>query len=407
MRQEVKTQSPWVILACAWLLGFAMFAPTVCVPPIMNIIKETLHLSHSQVGLIFAVPLITVAAFAIPSGALADRIGIRKAAGIGAIVMIVGSLLRGSSASFVSLLAYTFLYGAGFGLVFPNLPKLVGTWFPSEKIGMATGIYSTGVVIGCAVPLAITLPLVFPITHTFQGVLYLWSIPAIIAAIVWWILVRDSPDGSVQNKSKEQGRRPSYKIWSNRTLWMVTILFFINNVANYTWTGWTPQLMLNKGASADLAGLIASLYFWVAIPTVFIVPWASDRIGLRKPFLWTSFILLLLASISAIYTPLQLGWFIVAAAGIALAAQFSIMLILPPELVPAEGVGRASGMMLSVAYIGGLVGPWLAGYIIDLTGSLDLHLIILGGLAAVAVYLAFKLPETGPKLRRFKQAPLL
>ena len=68
-----------------------------------------------------------LATLAMPSGALADRIGIRKAAGIGVIVIILGSLLRGTSISFATLLAFSCLYRAGWGPEYPNLTKLVAT----------------------------------------------------------------------------------------------------------------------------------------------------------------------------------------------------------------------------------------------------------------------------------------
>ena len=48
-----------------------------------------------------------------------------------------------------------------------------------------------------------------------------------------------------------------------------------------------------------------------------------------------------------------------------------------------------------VGYIGGLVGPWLGGYILDITGNLNLNLIIMVVLAVVGVYLALRMPETG------------
>ena len=380
-------------------MGFALENQMFAVPPIMHIIKEELVLSHAQTGLIFSIPLIILTAVAIPGGALADRIGIRKATGIGLIVIIVGSLLRVTSTSFVSLLAFTSLYGVGFGLVYPNLPKLVGTWFPPERIGLATGIYATGIITGTALPLAITLPVVFPITNTFQGVFYIWTIPAIVAAIMWWIVIREPPRSSVQSKQTNKGDKPSYRIWTNKTLWLVAILFFLHNFIFFTWAGWTPQLMMAKGASPDLAALMTSLILWLCLPIVFIAPWASDKIGLRKPFLWTTFIILILTSLSAIYAPLSFGWSITTVVGIAVGVQFAIILTLPPELVPAEGIGRASGMMLSIGYIGGLVGPWLAGYIMDTTGTLNLQLIVLAGLATVATYLALRLPETGPRAR--------
>lgn len=97
MHRDEDSRRRWLIVACAWLMGFAMFAPILCVPPIEHIIKEELLITHEQIGLLFSLPILMVAALAIPGGLLADRIGIRKAAGIGAILMVAGSLARGAS----------------------------------------------------------------------------------------------------------------------------------------------------------------------------------------------------------------------------------------------------------------------------------------------------------------------
>ena len=395
MQQETELRRPWVLFVCLGLMGFALESPMFCVPPIMHIITEEFLLTHAQAGLIYSVPIIILAAVAIPGGTLADRIGSRKAAGIGVIVIVVGSLLRGTSTSFVTLLAFTCLYGVGLGLVFPNLLKLVGTWFPREKIGLATGIYTGGIIFGIALALAITLPVVLPITNSFQGVFYIWTIPAVAAAVMWWIVVKDLPGRSGQSKQISEGGGSSYRIWTNSTLWLVAVLLFIFNFTLFTWLGWTPQLMIAKGASPALAALMTSFISWLSLILNLVVPWVSDKIALRRLFIWPSCILLLLASLSAVYVPLPLGWAIAGAVGIAGGVGFPMLLVLPLELVPPEGIGRASGMVLSIGYIGGLVGPWTAGYILDITGSLNLNLIALTGLAAVGAYLALRLPETG------------
>ncbi len=179
------------MVACAWLLGFGMYTPMLGIPPLAHIITAQLHVSHAAVGLLFALPVTVLIVLAIPSGFLADRVGTQRAVGIGAIVMAAGSLLRGTSRSFGSLLLFTALYGIGFSIVYPNLPKLVGLWFPREKVGLATGVYSTGITTAGAIALAITLPLIFPITNSIQGTFVIWSFPAVAAAILWWMVARE------------------------------------------------------------------------------------------------------------------------------------------------------------------------------------------------------------------------
>jgi cyanate permease len=392
-----KPRSSRVILVCAFLMGFALQTPLFCIPPVMHIITDELRLSYAQSGLIFSVPLIILAAIAIPSGALADRIGIRRAAGIGVIVIAVGGLLRVLATDFWTLLVFTSLYGVGLGLVMPNLPKLVGISFPPQKIGLATGVYTTGIVFGVSLAMAITLPLVFPITNSLQGVFYIWSIPAVAAAIVWWIVIREPAPGRGQTEPVAEVKRPSYRIWSNGALWLVSVLFFIVNYVLFGWLGWAPQLMMAKGATPALAALMASMMSWVSIPFNFAAPWASDRFGSRRLFLWPSLVLYVLAMVGAIYAPLSLGWAVVVVIGLAAGTQFPLIMAFPPDLVPVEGIGRASGMVMSIGYVGGLVGPWLGGYILDITGTLNLNLVILAGLSVVGVYLALRLPRTGVK----------
>ncbi len=379
-------------------MAFAMFVPIFCLPPMVHIIREELVLSNAQVSLLFSLPVIMLAVIAIPGGILADRIGVRKAAGIGAIVMIVGSLLRGTSTSFETLLVFTCLYGVGYGLVYPNLPKLVGAWFPHEKVGLATGIYSTGITTGCALPLAITLPLVFPVTNTFQGAIYIWTIPIIVATILWWAIVKE-PSPSIQSQEASERFKPAYVVWRSRDLWLVSFMLFVVTFNFFTWSGWAPELLMMKGAPPNLAALITSTISWAAVPAGFLIPWASHRLGLRKPFLWGPAIAMALISWGAIYLHVPFFWPLMVIAGFSSSGPLSIILALPPEIVPKDSVGTASGMILSIGHIGGFVGPWLAGYILDATGTLNLALIFIIGAAIAFACLAFMVTETGSSAR--------
>lgn len=392
-----QTRSSWIMLACAWLLAFAMYGPMLCIPPMEHIIREELLISHAQVGLLFAIPVTVLVAVAIPSGFLADKFGIRKVVGIGATVMAVGSLMRGTFTSFSILFAYTCLYGIGFSLIYPNLPKLVSVWFPREKAGLATGIYATGIATAASLGLAITLPVIFPITNTIRGTFILWSIPAIVSAILWWILAKEPPppQSSAQSQQTTRGNEPFKSVWKTKVIWLVALMLFFNNIHFYTWTGWSPVLFIMKGAPPHLAALIASVMGWITLPIIFLMPWASYKVGLRKPFIWVSAIILAVVSCSAIYISLPLSWPLMVFVGITVSGTFSMILALPVEMMPTESVGMASGMVLSVGYIGGLVGPWLAGYIVDVTGTLDLALVLLSGAAVVWACLALLVPETG------------
>ena len=67
------------------------------------------------------------------------------------------------------------------------------------------------------------------------------------------------------------------------------------------------------------------------------------------------------------------------------------------EMVPEEDVGTASGLILSIGHLGGVIGAWIGGRILDLTGSLDIAMLILVGISIATVGIALRLPETGRK----------
>ena len=83
--------------------------------------------------------------------------------------------------------------------------------------------------------------------------------------------------------------------------------------------------------------------------------------------------------------------------GITVGGTFSMILGLPIEVISNESIGMASGMVLFIGYIGGLVAPWLAGHILDATGTLDLAFVVLTGTAIAWAFIAFLIPDTGSR----------
>jgi len=389
-------------LAIAGLMAFAMWAPVYCVPPIEHIIKEELMLSHAQASLLFIGPLLMIIGVSIPAGFLADRIGIKKAAGIGIIILAVGATLRGTATDINSLLVFTFIYGAGLGWTVPNLPKMISGWVSREKAGMATGIYTTGMLAAPSLAMAISMPLIFPITGSFQGVLFFWGIPAVAAAIVWWLLAENPPRAATP--AEPVTRANLARVLNNKYLWLVASLFFLHDFYFNTWAAWAPTMMMIKGASAGLAGTITSVVMWAGIPTVFFMPRLAYRLGLRKPFLWLPGIVLAFAAWGALNITLPLSWPLMALIGVALETRFVTIMALPVEMMPRDQVGTASGLVWSVGLAGGVVGAFTGGRILDLTGSLDVVLFVLLGLSAAATVIALALPETGPRARISKLA---
>ena len=389
----------WVAISCAWLLGFSMYGGLLCVPPMVHIIREEFDITYAQIGFLISLPLGVLAVAAIPAGMLADRIGIRKATMIGAAMMSLGGFLRGAISDYTLLYLFTGLFGLGFTLVFPNLPKIAFAWFSREKAGVATGIYATGIALGGTIPYVITLPILLPITNTSQGVFYFWATPAIAAFILCWIVVEEAPHTEEQSHAVSRERDPPLRMLRDRNLWLAALLMFANSMHFYVWVSWTPSLMVLKGATPELASAITSIRGWAGLPAMFLVPLFSYKIGLRKPFLWGSGLLSAFAALWAIYISFSWGWLLMVLVGVLTSGSFSMLLALPAELSRRRSIGSASGMILSIGYLGGLIAPWLAVYLFDISGTLDWSLLGLFVIGLGWALIGALVPETGRRIR--------
>lgn len=394
---------PHLVLISAMLLAIAMWAPLLCIPPMEYILKEQLQITHAQTSLLYSIPLWMVGVVALPAGLIADRIGFRKAGGIGAILIAVGSLLRCTTTDASALLAFTFIYGVGFGFAFASLPKMISAWVPREKAGIATGVYSAGIFIGQALALTLTIPFVFPLTNSVQGVFFIWSIPAIVVAVIWWTLLKEPPSKSLKVESMPRSnvffRQLLSKTLKNKNLLLLSSFHALHLFFYYTWAGWSPTLVMSKGGTPELAGYISSLTFWVAIPAAFIIPRLAHRAGLRKPFLLASAIMMAIAALAWNHISLDTSWLTMVLVGLADCAILVTVLALPLEMVPEEEAGAAGGLMITAGHIGGPIGPLVGGHILDITGSLNRALFVLLGVAIAMICMSFRLPEIGPKGR--------
>jgi len=264
------------------------------------------------------------------------------------------------------------------------------------------GIISTGILSGCALALAITMSTVFPITNTFQGVFFIWGLVPVAAAIVWWAVVKQPP----HSEARTQSARTNIsfrRTLRNKHIWLLSTMLILHSAFFYTWSGWTPTLLMLKQAPPETAGFLASLTLWVGIPTCFLMPRLAYKLGLRKPFLWIPAIALVAIALGARVISLEMSWIIMVAAGIVLMTQYPTLLALPVEMVPKEEAGAASGLTLSIGYVGGVIGPIIGGRILDITGSLSLSLMVLAGVSAAMIGVAFMLPETGSAKKRLAE----
>lgn len=389
---------PWKILIVAIFLNFCTWAFLFITPPMETILSTSLHISYFQVSLLFTAPILLIALAAIPAGIMADRIGLKKTIGIGAIIACVGAVLKGASTTYSGLLLFSLIFGFGMGCTFANLPKLARSCSSSQQtiffMGLLTGF---GVMAGNAMAMAITVPLIYPLVNSYNGVFSIWSLPLLIVTVLWWVIVREPPY-SAESEFEEMGSTGLRDVLKNKILWLLAVLLLLHNMFFYTWTGWLPTYLLQKGASLSISGLLTSVMLWVGIPTVILLPMFFSRTNISKRILiWVPSLILAMLSIWLLYASIFSIWIIMTIAGIIIVLRFNTLLSLPVEIMPPQHAGLAGGVVVAIGYIGAVIGPGIAGQILDISGNFQTIFILLTVLSLLTLALTFLLPSNSNK----------
>lgn len=135
----------WPTLVTAFLYFDFSFMVWTLLGPLSVHIKEALHLSDSQAGLMVAVPSLGGAVLRIALGLLVDRIGAKNTGIIAQCIVIVGLawawLIGLESYSTVLLMGFMLGFaGASFAVALPQ----AGRWYPPDLQGTVLGLAGAG-----------------------------------------------------------------------------------------------------------------------------------------------------------------------------------------------------------------------------------------------------------------------
>lgn len=390
----------WVVLGLAWITLICVGWQIFLIPSLGAWLFPDLHLTLAQFVLLFTAPTLVAAITSIPGGALGDRYGIRSMVAFAAILGGVLGLARAFTPSFGGMLTIMILYGITFGFVIPNLPKLVGIWFPPKQMGLASGIYMSGLGIGIALGL-MTGPLFggWKPAFTYVGILML------VVAVLWTLFARSAPKGvKLEMPPVTAGVAKGLK---SKNIWLVSLAGFLFLGGFIALSGNIPHALESvHEIDPRAAGVTASLLTWGFVVGNFVIPMMSDRVGLRKPFLYGS---ALIAAVCFYFAwalaPGAATSILLFVGGLFFGGVIPILMVLPIELpeIGYQYVGGAAGVVASFLNAGGFFIPLLLVAPIAAAGTPaafnNAFLVTAIIIAAIALPIIF-LRETGAKARK-------
>lgn len=375
-------------LALLWLIGVQLRLTVLAVPPVLPLIHRDLALSEKAIGALSALPVLLLGLAAVPGSLGVARLGARRACLLGLAIVAIAGAARGIGPSAPMLYGMTLAMGIGIALMQPTLPTLVGEWFPA-RAGFATALYANGLLIGEAVPAAVTIPLVLPaLGDSWAASFVFWSLPVALTAA---LLVLTTPHRARDRLVMTPRWWPD---WGDRRLWQVGFLLGGTGGLYFSANAFIPDYLHATGRPELVGPCLSALNIGQLPASAIILIFARRLSGSRAPLVAST----LLAAIGIALFLCRPDLAIVATGilGFCGGIQLVLSLALPPLMAPPHEVHRMSAGMFAVGYLTSFAIPPIGGAIWDLTGVPATAF----AAAAACIALAFAAAASLPSVRR-------
>lgn len=392
----------WIVLSgflmSLYVGSVVFFGLTAFVEPLIH----EFGWSYTQVSLATSIRGLEMGLFAPFVGFLVDRFGSRKLVFLGTIVIGLGLILLSRTQSLLMFYgAYVLIaFGAG-GCTSVVLMVAIANWF-DRNIGKALGLMASGFgASGLMVPLMVWMIDVYGwrMTLVFLG-LGMWVLGIPLSAVI-----RNSPepygyapDGDMPKasvKSPSAGGKESVSfdfraLIRNRSFIYLNLIEMVRMMAVTAAVLHVMPYLDTLGMTRAAAGFVAALVPICSIIGRFGFGWIGDvfpkRYALAATFAFMATGMLAFCSV-------HINWVMVL-----------FLLLFPPgfggtmvlrgailrEYFGRNALGRLLGIVMGSAAIGGVIGPTLAGWVYDTTGSYRQIWLIYFGLLTGAFFLSLR-----------------
>lgn len=432
-----------MLVAGIVLLALNLRAAITSVSPVLDGLQRTLGLPSAAAGLLTALPVLCLGAFATLAPPLARRFGAETTL-TGALCLITVGLLLRSAPGLVPLFSGTALAGAGIAVGNVLVPYVIKRSFP-HAIGPLTGLATMLMAVSAASAAAATVPIELA-TGSRAVALAVWAVPALLGVPVWLLLALrararsrsrtadDSGPGDDDAGPGDDGARsgdadgdperpavevepaapvPDDRAARGTTLlrdpmaWCVAGFMGLQSLVFYVLASWLPAVLDDAGYDTATAGLMLSAAMLIGIPTGLFMPMVAARLRTQRR---------LILVISA-FTAMGVGglllapggaWLWVVIAGLGTGSAFPVAFTLISVRAPDPATAaRLSGMAQTTGYLLASTGPVTIGVVRDASGGWDVPLTVLLAMVVphtIMGWLAGRDRHVRPRLTRPRRA---
>jgi MFS transporter, OFA family, oxalate/formate antiporter len=344
---------------------------------IKNILVADWHWSNVDASFPYTIYSTVFAVVMVFAGRIQDMIGPRLVVTLGGILVGTG-LISCSYVSTLSMMSITYgITGIGYALCFSATMPVCIKWFPDKK-GLVTGI-----VIGAsALASAYFSPIVNILAGQYgvQKTFLILGICISIFIVVWAQLLKNPLEGDI-NRPVAAGRIAAVPVaglirkecdWREmirtRLFYKIYIMYFIAASAGLMIIGHIASIAITQ-ANWENGYYLITIFAISNTVGRLLAGYLSDKFGrltiLKVVFFFMGSNIILFGTYSTAAL-LALGTFVV---GLSYGAAFAVFPLAAADYYGTRNLGGNYGLLFSAWGFAALLGPLMAAYSVDLTGS--------------------------------------
>ncbi len=369
-QSAVDTIQPQTIFSVLLAISFShLLNDTIqsLIPSIYPIVKNSFHLSFTQVGFITLTFQLSASLLQPLVGSYTDRKPQPFSLATGMTFSLAGLILLSQSSSYLMLLMSVCLIGVGSSVFHPEASK-VAYMAAGNRRGLAQSIFQVGGNAGSSIGPLLAALIVVP--HGQSSILW-FSILAFLAIVVlsrlgFWYKAHLF---SIKTKPKVKNVYTDVRLSKSRVTISIIILlvlifskyFYLASMTSY----YTFYLIHKFHVSVQASQLyLFAFLLAVAAGTILGGP-LGDRFG-RKYVIWFSILGAAPFTLLLPYASLFFTCVLSIIIGVIIASAFSAILVYAQELLPGK-VGMVSGLFFGFAFGMGGLGSAILGMLADKT----------------------------------------
>jgi predicted MFS family arabinose efflux permease len=354
----------WFLLAMLVIIRSAFGFQFQSVASVSSLVIEDLGIRYAEVGTLIGFYMLPGVVIALPSGLLGKRFGDHRVAGYGLGLMVVGAVVMGLGGTYP--LALTGRLTTGIGAVMMNVAvtTMISNLFAGREIRTALGVMLGSWPFGVA--LGLVVQGLVGEAYSWQVVMYMTAAMSGFSLILLTTLVRipavTASSGATQEKF-------SFLIpWREFVpVSLAGIAWAVFNIGFSTHFSFTPDFLETQGMSGTDAAGVVSLGIWITMFSVPLGGLLTERIG--RPSMMIVVFCILSGVILGMFPILSVALAMSLLIGLTIGPPPASIVAMPAQVLSAENRGPGFGLFYTWYYGGMAIGPAIAGFGRDVTGS--------------------------------------